>query len=342
MQEQKSTGTLIVVVTFNSEAFIERCLDSILTSDYKEWFLIIIDNNSKDKTVSRIRDFTLRVGGIDSKNFKLIKMSKNIGFSAAVDHAVFHMDITNNSSKHNNFEYIVLVNPDLCLEKKSLGNLLQPFFIADSKQNEIGVVGGLILEYEGNSIQHFGGDFRNNFITFHLEKGNIFYEKDFDIKKPETSKMKEVKYVTGALFSTKFSIFKDLGGFDRGYRPVYFEELDYCLKIKKIGLEILVNPYSLSRHFEGASIRKFSGNFYKYYHKNRIRCALINYSLKDFFRLFLTEELKWLKTQASKEQYEALAYAYFLNFLFLPYNLIVKIRNHLIINKLRLKYDKLK
>ncbi|MCL4376998.1 MAG: glycosyltransferase family 2 protein [Actinobacteria bacterium] len=338
MQKQKSAGTLIVIVTFNSEEFIERCLDSILTSDYKDWFLIIIDNNSKDQTVSRIRDFTLREKGIDNKNFKLVKLNKNIGFSAAVDYAVFDTDITDNSSKHKNFKYLVLVNPDLRLEKNSLGNLLQPFYIADSEKNEIGVVGGLILEYEGNTIQHFGGDFRNNFITSHPGKGNIFY----DFTKPEVSKIKEVKYVTGALFSTKLSIFRDLKGFDRGYRPVYFEELDYCLKIKKTGLKIVVNPYSVSRHFEGASIRKFSTNFYKYYHKNRIRCALINYSLKDFFRLFLAEELKWLRNKDLKEQYGALVYAYFLNFLFLPYNLIVKIRNHLIISKLRLKYDKLK
>jgi hypothetical protein len=48
----------------------------------------------------------------------------------------------------------------------------------------------------------------------------------------------------------------------------------------------------------------------------------------------MKEELKWLKTAAAKEQSRALLYAYFYNLLFLACNLIVKIRNYLIISKL--------
>ena len=48
-------------------------------------------------------------------------------------------------------------------------------------------------------------------------------------------------YVTGAFFATVFSLFRDSGGFDRGYRPVYFEELDYCLRLREAGWKVVSN-----------------------------------------------------------------------------------------------------
>ena len=333
-------NTLIILVTFNSEKFIEKCLNSILFSDYKNWFLILIDNNSKDSTLSKIRNYIENSRELKGTNFGLINLDKNIGFSSAVNYAVFHIIMKEKPDLYKNIEYLILINPDLRLDSRALGNLILPFNQNEFNHNKIGAAGGMILEYEGNKIQHFGGGFSDNFITYHLEQGKEFKKDNLGSKSGQTRNLKEVNYVTGALFSTKFSIFKDMGGFDSGYRPVYFEELDYCLKLKKLGMKIVVNPLSVSRHFEGASIEKFSANFYKYYHKNRVRCGLINYSIRNFFRLFLTRELEWLKHDATKEQYSALAYAYFLNFLFLPYNLLVKLKNYLIIKKLSLKYNK--
>ena len=333
-------NTLIILVTFNSEKFIEKCLNSILSSNYKNWFLILIDNNSKDSTLYKIRNYVENSRELKSINFRLINLDKNIGFSAAVNYAVFHIIMKEKQDLYKNLKYLILINPDLQLGSKALENLILPFNQSELNYNKIGAVGGMILEYEGNKIQHFGGDFSDNFITYHLEQGKEFKKDSLSSKNEQIHDLKEVNYITGALFSTKFSIFKDMGGFDSGYRPVYFEELDYCLKLKKIGMKIVVNPLSISRHFEGASIEKFSANFYKYYHKNRVRCGIINYSTRNFFRLFLTRELEWLKHDVTKEQYSALAYAYFLNFLFLPYNLLIKLKNYLIIKKLSLKYNK--
>ena len=198
-------------------------------------------------------------------------------------------------------------------------------------------MGGIIFDYAGKSIQHAGGNFKDNFLTFHSRQG----EAAPDIAAPYRVHsngpgvfLEEAQYVTGALFATKLEYFRSLGGFDPGYKPLYFEELDYCLKLKKLSLKIFVSPNSIARHFEGGSVKIFSSKFYKYYHKNRIRCAIINYSCRDFFKLFIREELKWLKTAAAKEQSRALLYAYFYNLLFLACNLIVKIRNYLIMSKL--------
>jgi len=335
-------NTLIIVVTFNSEAFIEKCLDSIISSSFDRWFLVVLDNNSRDLTVNKVNQFVSSSKKLNSANFKLIKLNKNIGFAAAVNHVVHlqnQQELTGRPEPAMQIEYLILLNPDLCLEETALNNLIMPFEknpYKDSQRNA-GAVGGIIFDYVGKSIQHAGGNFKDNFLTFHSRQGEV----PSDIPVPYRTHFKdsgvfleEAQYVTGALFATKLEYFRSLGGFDPGYKPLYFEELDYCLKLKKLSLKIFISPNSTARHFEGGSIEKFSSKFYKYYHKNRIRCAIINYSCRDFFKLFIREELRWLKTDAAKEQSRALLYAYFYNLLFLTCNLIVKIRNYLIISKL--------
>ena len=84
-------NTLIIVVTFNSEAFIEKCLGSIMSSSFNRWFLVVLDNNSRDLTINKVNQFVSSSKKLNSANFKLIKLNKNIGFAAAVNHVVFNL-----------------------------------------------------------------------------------------------------------------------------------------------------------------------------------------------------------------------------------------------------------
>jgi O-antigen biosynthesis protein len=341
--------SLIVIVTYNSGDFIEKCLRSIISQSYKEWFLVIIDNASGDDTVAKIREFRNMYPGITTNNFKLIVLKKNTGFAPAVNHAVFNFMALKKKELEENLEFLVLLNPDIYLNRDALKKVISTFKteIEDKKEPvpaRIGAAGGLILDYGKDTVQHFGGRIGNNFITYHTGFGKKYSELKKELKKGKNKsgagragKIKESDYITGAFFAADFKLFKNMGGFDSGYRPAYFEELDYCLKLKKLGRKVVVNPDSVVRHFEGASVKKFSRNFYRFYHKNRVRCAVINLGFMDFFRKFFRAEILWLKNKATRDQFPPLLYAYFINFIFLPYNLAVKIKNHLILNKLELK-----
>lgn len=403
-------NTLIVVVSYNSESFIGNCLRSISEQTYKKWFLVVLDNNSCDNTVTRVKKFKNYSSCISSENFKFISLGKNLGFAGGVNYVVFNFASTK-KELDDNIRYLVLVNPDLSLEKDTLKNLILPFEVNSGaydtshvnspnsllkysgNSKKIGVVGGLILDYEKDTVQHLGGRISINFITSHIEYGKKYkYEKKYKWKNdsknaPETGsdtepgsvpkslsvptseswrfdgsekpgdlkesgdllngckdllnnfpgELVEVDYVTGALFATRYNLFKKLGGFDSGYRPAYFEEVDYCIKLKRLGEKVVVNPFSVARHFEGASVGKFSRKFYCYYHKNRIRCALINMTFVDLFRKFAREEFKWIKSKATRDQKSSLLYAYFVNLFFSPYNLLIKFRNYLILSKLKVK-----
>ncbi len=60
-------------------------------------------------------------------------------------------------------------------------------------------------------------------------------------------------------------------------------------------------------------------------------------SFFNFLRKFIKEEFRWVSGKATRDQILPLMYAYFLNFIFSPYNLAVKVKNYLAISKLRLK-----
>jgi len=332
-------AALIIVVTYNSENFIEKCLFSIASQNFKNYFLLVIDNKSIDLTVERIKQYKNAESRISSSNFKLISLKKNIGFSGAVNYGVFNF-LNKNKSLALNFEYLILLNPDMVLDENTLINLIDTFSSQNgSMGQDIGVVGGMILEYGKNSISHLGGIIEFNFITSHI-KGKDGINMENIISGQEEDQKGEADfinadYVTGALFATKMSLFKKLGGFDIGYRPAYFEELDYCLKIKRTGLKVLVNPLAFARHFEGASTGKWTANFYYFYHKNRIRCAIINSGFLNILKIFFKSEILWLKSGAAKNYTMPLVRAYLFNWLFCPYYMIIKIINMVRITRIR-------
>jgi len=338
------TKSLIVIVTYNSQDFIENCLRSITGQNYKDWFLVVIDNGSSDSSVAKIREFRNMSSEITSSNFKLITLKDNIGFSRAVNYAVFNFISGKKKSLEEELEFLILLNPDIYLNWNALQKLISTFRITEDRSLppvRIGAAGGLILDYKKDTIQHLGGRVSPNFITSHIGYGKRYEDLEGGYRnKGEVQNLgqkKDVDYVTGAFFVTEFKLFKSIGGFDSGYRPAYFEELDYCLKIRRSGWRVVVTPESIARHFEGASVEKFSRNFYRYYHKNRVRCAVINLGFLNFLKKFFPSELNWLRNKVTSDQIFPIFYAYFINFVFLPYNLIIKLKNHLILNKLELK-----
>ncbi len=345
-QDNMEDRSLIIIITYNSGDFIEGCLESVAGQAYKNWQLVVVDNNSSDDTVSIIRDFRNQTIAFKRNNFKLIHLKKNIGFAGAVNHVIFRSGRA--AINKEDFKYLILLNPDIYLFPAALENLTAAFISGKGKtRSTIGACGGLILEYEKDIVQHISGRVGPNFITYHEGAGQQYFcpgavngdPKDPSVQHmtPNKSNIIEADYITGAFFATVLSLFYNIGGFDRGYRPMYFEELDYCLKIKEAGWRIISELGAVCRHFEGASVKKFSQKFYCHYHKNRLRCAVINMDIMELLLRFVPAELRWLRKDATRDQAAPLAYAYFINLVFFIYNLAIRIKNYFILNRIELK-----
>lgn len=227
--------SLIVIVTYNSQDFIESCLRSIVGQNYKDWFLLVIDNASSDNTITEIREFRNISTEITSSNFKFVTLKKNIGFSGAVNQAVFNYikKIKNSTGQP---EFLILLNPDIYLKRDALKKIISTFKLTERESkpsNRIGVAGGLILDYKKDVVQHSGGKIKDNFITFHMDSGKSYsnlkmemkVEKDAGIVVSRINNVKDADYVTGAFFTTEFGLFRSMGGFDAGYRRPILKSL---------------------------------------------------------------------------------------------------------------------
>jgi len=211
----------ISIACYNNLGFTKQCLESVFrnTEDYE---LIVIDNASTDGTFEYVKNL------MDSgKPITLIQNDKNAGFAYAHNQAL----------KESKGEYFVALNNDTICLKNWLSEMIKPF--SDPK---IAIVGSKLLMPGSRNVQHAGVFFLDNGIPYHSHLG----EGDNEF----TSISRIVPAVTGACFIMKTDLMRELGGFDTAYINGW-EDIDLCLKVRKLGYNIFYQATSVLYHYEG-------------------------------------------------------------------------------------------
>jgi GT2 family glycosyltransferase len=121
----------IVLVTWNSAAYLPRCLEGVAHQTVRDRELIVVDNASTDDSVDLVRPHATR----------LLRNDTNRGFSAAVNQAIALAASP----------FILLLNPDCYLHADYLERLLALF-----EDESVGSATGLLIRAEGVSIRPTG------------------------------------------------------------------------------------------------------------------------------------------------------------------------------------------
>ena len=152
----------IILVTYNSSAHIESCLDSIFAQDAKDYEVIVIDNASVDKTKAIIKG---KYPGI-----LLLENSENFGPCIARNRGILEA-----SGK-----FILCLDHDVKLKSDFLGNIHR----AIESNNNIGAVQPKVLMSDGKTIYSTG---------IHLSFLRRFY--DIGSGKIDKGKFNQQRYV---------------------------------------------------------------------------------------------------------------------------------------------------
>lgn len=286
----------VIIPTYNGERTINDCLKSVYASDYLPFEVILVDDASRDNSVSIARGTFAHT--------KIIKNSKNLGFVCAVNRGI----------RESKGEIVVLLNMDTVVRKDWLSELVK-VLISDEKNV---IVGSKILDPDEKTIQHAGALINNNGVTVHIGRG----EPDFG----QYNKLREVDYVCGASMCFRKNLLKELGYLDEDYSPLYYEDTDFAFRARKRGYKIVYVPGSVLMHNENYSTGGLTAKFYYLYHKNRICFAVKNYGLKYLFTKFLKAEIKWFTNFQPKKFRSQLIGAYFINLFSLAKLLSSRIR----------------
>ena len=163
-------------------------------------------------------------------NIKIIRNEKNLGFLLSCN--VGALCATG--------EYLVFLNNDTQVDKNWLYASLSLL-----KNKNIGAVGSKLLYPNGN-LQEAGGIIWNDASGCNYGKG------DYPVL-PEYNYVREVDYCSGASLITPKTVFNKLGGFSEEFEPAYYEDTDYCFRLKAAGLKVFYQPDSVVYHYEGLS-----------------------------------------------------------------------------------------
>jgi O-antigen biosynthesis protein len=271
--------TSIVIPTWNGERHIGACLNSVFAHTSPRVEIIIVDNGSTDQTPALAQ----QVGSVT-----LIANHANMGFAHAVNQGLHqaHGDI------------LVLMNQDVVAQPHWLEPIHQRF----ASEPSIGVVGSKLL-YPDGRVQHAGGHL--------LEPAweGIHYTND--------SPTNRIDFVTGAVFAIRRSCWQAVGDFDEGFFPAYFEDVDYCLRVRKLAWQIAYEPKSILFHHESASRNeglKLVANF----HAQRIRLVLKHQPLDWIWNIFLPNEQVRILSGTTPEWRYGLAHVFLRSALSLP------------------------
>ncbi len=97
----------IIIPVYNTEKYLEKCLDSVFTSSYKNYEVIIINDGTEDNSENLINKYLKKYD-----NIKYIKQ-KNMGLSVA----------RNNGIKTATGDYILFLDSDDYIDKELLATL---------------------------------------------------------------------------------------------------------------------------------------------------------------------------------------------------------------------------
>ena len=223
----------VIIVNWNTREFLRKCLEFVETAVKSiPSEIIVIDNASTDGSIEMLVDSFPNIHSIINKT--------NNGFAAA-----------NNLGLHRaSGEYVMLLNPDAELKIDSASKMLE---FAEAHP-EAGVVGPKLLNTDG-SLQKNGQKFPTLARELlHVFRLNRLMQSKFDIRyewgRADFDVQAEVDSVCGACMLVKRAAIEAAGLLDERFF-MYYEEVDWCKRIKAAGWKVYYLPESEVIHHIG-------------------------------------------------------------------------------------------
>jgi GT2 family glycosyltransferase len=248
----------IVIVTYESGDFIGPCLDACTHLPDAEF--LVVDNASSDSTCERVR----------TRGVALIANPRNAGFAAAVNQGV----------RATSAPLVLLLNPDTRLQTG-----IEPL-IGCFDERRTGGAGGLLISPDGRpqtgfmarslprpldlifEVLGFNRLWPGNPVNWHYRCRGINPMAPAFVEQP-----------AGAFFMFRRSAWQELGGFDEDFQPVWFEDVDFCARLRAAGYSVRYEPAARAIHQGGHSVGAISPeNRERYWYGSLLKYAAKHYN----------------------------------------------------------------
>lgn len=246
----------IVIVTFNSEAEIGGSLDAALGTGAD---VVVVDNASTDGTIAEIA----------RRGVNLIANPANRGFAAAANQGFAVLTSP----------YILLLNPDSVLQS-GLEALREACGLPGAA-----AAGGRLLNPDGSPQIGFMVRRLPTPMTLIAESlgwnriwPNGRANRRYRALDLDYSKLQEVEQPAGAFLMVRRAVWRELGGFDEGFFPLWFEDVDFCRRLGGSGYRVYYVPEAVAKHTGGHSLPNLPVEMRRIYWYR----SLLRYSARHF------------------------------------------------------------
>jgi GT2 family glycosyltransferase len=224
-----SPSVSIIIPCHNGAHLTRACLAAVEATLPRTFHgeIIVVDDASTDGTRSMLARWVKRNG-----RGRVLRNATNLGFVGAC----------NRAAKMARGDFIVLLNNDTLPARGWLTALLRTF----AEHPDAGAVGGKLVFPDG-ALQEAGS------LVFRDGSAANFGRGDRNPDHPLFNFVRQVDYCSAALLATPRRLFEELGGFDARYRPAYYEDVDYCFRVREKGCRVYYQPAAVVTHREGSS-----------------------------------------------------------------------------------------
>lgn len=222
----------IIIPTRNLGDILDRCLQSIFSkTTYPNYEVILIDNGSDEiDTLAIFETWEQR----EPNRFKCYRFDMPFNYS----------QLTNYGVSKANGDYILLLNNDTEIITSDWIEAM----VEQAQRPTIGVVGTTLL-YPDDTIQHAGVVVGLGGAAGHSHK---FYPLDHLGYANQLVCVNNYSAVTAACLMCRREVFDRVNGFDETLK-VAFNDVDFCLKVKREGYHNICLPHVLLYHHESKS-----------------------------------------------------------------------------------------
>ena len=328
----------IIILNWNQGDDTIECLESLYGISYPNYDVAIVDNDSQDDSLARIRAYAKGEEAVESafppyncrieplqvtnytrreaEDVQVATLSKKLADENRNKASNGSLVIIENEQNFgypegNNIgmryalkasaDYVLLLNNDTVVDKHFLTELV----CAAQKDASIGVIGPKIFRYDlPNVIQATGAriDFwRGRVIS--LNKGKT----DDEIEQCTVDKLLPADFVPGACFLIKRKVIEEVGKLDPTYF-LYGEELDWCVRISRAGYKIVCDLNSKIWHKKAASTSKAKRVAEYYDHRNWVINARKYARIPQLFSFFLLYPAYWIAVLLKAHQFGNIRY----------------------------------
>jgi N-acetylglucosaminyl-diphospho-decaprenol L-rhamnosyltransferase len=224
----------IVLLSWNTADLLADCLRSIPAgASGLDYHVIVVDNASTDGSADMVaRDFP---------KVQLIRSSENLGFARGNNLGI--------RAANPDTPYLLLLNSDTIVKPVSLTNLVR-FMDA---YPEASAVSPRLLRPDGTPQPYaFGSD---PTLSYLLRRGLAHLVLHRSLHHWGTDQLQAVDWISGACLMVRHVVIEHVGLLDESMF-MYFEDNDWCLRMRQAGWRVYYNPQTAIVHLGGQSLKK--------------------------------------------------------------------------------------